>query len=146
MLIPIDVHSGRCRSFFAVIEEMKLAIGHADEHESAAADIARLGMNDGEGESGSDRGIDGVPTLTHNFDSDIGCQRVDADHHRLGSVRGMHAAQRSGRLRQAKRHQQGTITSEARLQINHHESKSGGTTDIDKTRNFRRLQLLASKL
>src|SRR5579863_49763 len=43
--IALSVHihvAGRRRgSFLAVIEEMRFAVGHADEHESAAADISR---------------------------------------------------------------------------------------------------------
>ncbi len=58
--VEIHVASRGGGGLLAIVEKVGLAVGHADEHESAAANISGGGMNHGEGESGSDGGVDGV--------------------------------------------------------------------------------------
>jgi hypothetical protein len=48
---------------------MRLAIGHADEHEAAATKIARLGMHHCQCESNSHRGVDSVAARPHHLQS-----------------------------------------------------------------------------
>ena len=50
--LRVEIHSGGGRGggALAVVEEVRLARLHADEHESAAAEVARLGIDDGERE------------------------------------------------------------------------------------------------
>jgi hypothetical protein len=66
------------------------AIGHTDQHESPAPEIPGLGMDDGQSESGCDRGIYGVATCLHHLDSSARSQFVHAGHHGMGSMHGAH--------------------------------------------------------
>ena len=91
LLVPIHVYRRSCRSLFTVIEEVKLSVRHADKHESAAANIARLRMNHRQRESGRDGGVDRISTLAHDVDPDVGRERVDTRYHRLLRMRRVHA-------------------------------------------------------
>src|SRR5437660_5186735 len=61
--LRVEVHvTGRRRgSLLTIIEEVSLAVGHADQHESAASDVSRRGMYDSEGKAGSHCRVDGIP-------------------------------------------------------------------------------------
>ena len=66
-----DIHiargGGGCT--LAVVEGDGAAVGEADEHETAAADIASEGMHDGECEAGGDGGVDGVAAALEHFEA-----------------------------------------------------------------------------
>ena len=59
---------------------MHRAVGHADQHESASAQVAGLRKDDGEGEAGSDRSVDCVAACFHHVDSGLRGQFVSAHH------------------------------------------------------------------
>ena len=84
-------------SFLAVVDKVRHSVGHANEHESAAAQVSRLGMNHRQSEASGHGGIDGVAAGLHHLDSGPGCQFVDAGNH---GMRGMHRAH-GGSLRRA---------------------------------------------
>ncbi len=83
--IPVgaDVHIAACltRSRFAEIEEVRRAVRLANQHEAAAAQIARDGMRDGERKAHGDSGIDGISALLQNCKTDIGGNGFLRDHH-----------------------------------------------------------------
>ena len=54
--------------------------GCAEKEESTTAEIASLGMDDGEGESGGDGGVDGVASGLHDFYPGARGQFVNAGH------------------------------------------------------------------
>ncbi len=58
-----------------------------DEHESATAEIAGEGIDDGEGKADGDGGIDGVAAFLQDLDAGVGGEVVDGDDH---GVRGAH--------------------------------------------------------
>ena len=51
---------GEAGGFFAKVNYGGIAVGGADDHETPAADIAGLGVDNGEGIGDGDGGIDGV--------------------------------------------------------------------------------------
>jgi hypothetical protein len=69
---------------------MRLAVGHADEHESAAPEIARLRMNDGERKAGSHGRVHGIAARLHHLYSSPGSELMHAGHHRSRRVHRMH--------------------------------------------------------
>ena len=88
----IEVHvSGRgCRSLFAIVDEAGGAVGHADEHESAATEIARLRMNDGERKACSHGRVHGIAARLHHLHPSPGSELMDAGHHRTRRVHRTH--------------------------------------------------------
>ncbi len=56
----------------------------ADEHEAAAAEIAGLGVDDGEGEADGYGGVDGVAALLQDVDAGVGGVVLDGDDHGVG--------------------------------------------------------------
>ena len=46
LFVEVHIRLGRSRGFFSIVEEMRFAIGHADEHEPTSTDVARRRMND----------------------------------------------------------------------------------------------------
>lgn len=86
-----EIHVLRRRggSGFAKVDGDGLAVSQADEHEAAAAQIARGGVGDGEGERGGDGGVHGVTAFAHDVSSNRrGEPRVGYDHAVLGGERG----------------------------------------------------------
>src|SRR5205085_5325283 len=69
---------------FLVIDGARGAVGEADEHVTATAEISRLGMDDGKRESDGYRCVNRVATFAQDFESRLGCQRARARDHRLG--------------------------------------------------------------
>ena len=55
----------------------------ADEHEASAADVASLGIDDGEGEAYGYGCVDGVAALLEDGDAGVGGVVVDGDDHRV---------------------------------------------------------------
>ncbi len=76
-------------SFLAVIDEGGLAGVIADQHESAAAQVAGGGMDDGQRKSGGDGGVDRVAALLQDLDTGIGREVMHADHHAVARADGL---------------------------------------------------------
>ncbi len=75
------VARGRCRGGLAVVERGRGAVGLADDHEAAAADVARDGEDDGEREPGRHRRIDGVAARAQHLDARLRRLDVRRDDH-----------------------------------------------------------------
>ena len=63
-LLHVHVARARGRRHLAIVERHGAAVGQPDDHEPAAADVARLGVGDREREADGDGGVDGVATLS----------------------------------------------------------------------------------
>ena len=59
---------------------MRLAVGHADEHEPAATQISCRRMDHGQSESRGYGGVDRIATGLHDLDSGPRGEFVHADH------------------------------------------------------------------
>ena len=66
--VGVLIHRLRCgqRSFFAEVDEGRLAVMGAQQQESATAKISGDGMHDGKRESGGHGSVDGIASLLHN--------------------------------------------------------------------------------
>ncbi len=80
---PIDEHVARCapRGSLPVIQGLDLAVRGADDHESAAADVAGCRVHDREREAHRDRGIDRVAPLLQDGPSHLAGDRAGRNHH-----------------------------------------------------------------
>jgi len=74
----------------------------ADEHEAAAADVPRCGVDDCEGKADSHGCIDGVAALLEDLDPGVGCVVMDGHDHGVlsadwftGLCRDLHGEQSS---------------------------------------------------
>src|SRR5579864_3396515 len=65
--ILIHVAGRRGWSRLAVVQEMRFAVGHADQHETAPADVSGRRMHYRERESGGNCRIDSVSTCLHDL-------------------------------------------------------------------------------
>jgi len=79
--VQIHVAGGLAGSSFAEIDECRPPIGHADEHESATADIAGKGMGHGKGETDGNSGIHRVSARFQDRDTDVSRQGFLGDDH-----------------------------------------------------------------
>ena len=71
---------GRCR--FAIFDDQGLEAGAwRDDHEAAAADVARGRIGHGQGEFGGDGGVNGIASLEKNISTHVGGRRRDRHHH-----------------------------------------------------------------
>jgi hypothetical protein len=86
--VEIHIFGGSGGSLFAKVDEVSFAVGEAEEHEAAAAEISGLGMNDGEGETGGHGGVNGVAAGVEHLDSGTRGKFVDAGDERVRSVSG----------------------------------------------------------
>jgi hypothetical protein len=71
---------------------VRLTVGHAQHHETAAAQIAGVGVDNRQGEAGGDRGIDGISAGFQYLQTGITGIMLNADDHgvlrlRRGNVR-----------------------------------------------------------
>ena len=82
---------GRFRGFFAKVQKVQLAVGLAQQHEAAPANISCLRMNDRQRETSSYRGIHGVAALAQDVCTDLRSLLVNAHHHGLAGVDWPHA-------------------------------------------------------
>src|SRR5216684_7384267 len=85
-----DVHvaGGLTWSHFAIIEEGGFAVGQANQHEAAAADVARGRLDHSKRESHSHRRIHRVTAALKDFDSCLGTKFfVSSDHAMAGANR-----------------------------------------------------------
>ncbi len=94
--VQIHVTAGGFWSFFAIVEEVDLAVGKANQHESAATNVSRSRMNDRQREAGGHSSVNRVATLLQNLRANLGGFLMDTDHH---SVLGMHRPQTAGESR-----------------------------------------------
>ncbi len=85
--VEIHVFGGGGGSFFAEVDEVILPCRGAQQKESASAEVAGLRMDDGQGESGGDGGVNGIASGLHDFDSGARGQFVNAGDHGVGSMR-----------------------------------------------------------
>ena len=74
---------------FAEIDEGGSAVGEANQHETAAAEVARGGMGDGEGHGDSDRGVNGVSASLERGDTGIGGVGFARDDHGVTGMDGL---------------------------------------------------------
>ena len=65
----------------AEIEGDGLALGRAEDEKTASSDIAGRRMRHGEGESGGDRGVNGVSAVLQDVDPNLGGEVVLRDDH-----------------------------------------------------------------
>ena len=88
--LRVEVHVGGCGggSFFAVVEEVHCAVGHADEHEASAAQVAGFREDDGQCKAGGNGRVDGVAAGFHHVDARLRGQFVRAHDHRMLGVVG----------------------------------------------------------
>ncbi len=75
--------------FFAVVEEVGLAVFVADEHEASAAEVSGEGIDDGESEVYGYGSVDSVPALLEDFDAGVGGVVLDGDYHGVPGARGL---------------------------------------------------------
>lgn len=87
--VEVHVAAGGGGSLLAVVEEVGPAVLVADEHEAAAADVARCRVDDGEGEADGHGCIDGIAALLEDGDAGVGGVVVDADDHGVPGAGGL---------------------------------------------------------
>ena len=97
LALGIEIHVARRlgRRHLAEIDERRSAIGEPDQHEAAAAQVAREGMRRRHGEAHRDRRVDGVPALLQDRHADIDGLRFHRDRHAV--PRAHRLARRIGR-------------------------------------------------
>ena len=82
----VHVASGFSWRYFAVIKESGLAAGKADQHKSAATDVARGGFDDGERECYGDGRVDSVAASLQDLDSSLRAEfLISSDHTMTGA-------------------------------------------------------------
>ena len=69
------------RRLFPVVDEMGLAIRQANQHETAATQISRLGMHHRQREADSYGGVHGIAARLHDLDSDPRRGGAHTGHH-----------------------------------------------------------------
>ena len=77
---------------FAVIDKRRPAVVHAQEQESAAAQVAGEGMDNGEGKAGGHSRIHRIAAFFQDFKAGVGGKVVNADHHAVARTDGLLAA------------------------------------------------------
>jgi len=66
-----------------------VAVVGAEQQESAAAEIAGRGMDNGESKAGGDGGVNGIAAFAQHVEAGVGGEMVDADHHAMGCADGL---------------------------------------------------------
>ncbi len=79
--VQIHVTRSRARGLLTKIDEGGAAIGHADEHETAPANIAGERIRYRQGETDGDGGVNSITPSLKNRDANIGCVRLLCDNH-----------------------------------------------------------------
>jgi hypothetical protein len=87
--IEIHVARGLGRRHFTEIDEGRPAIGEPDQHEAAAAKIARKRVCRCHREAHRDRSIDGVAAFLQDGDADVDSLRLHRDGHAVSGVHGL---------------------------------------------------------
>ena len=90
MPLVVEIHVGRGfgRGLLAIVEEVHLAVGPAEEQESASADIAGFGIDDLQREADRDGCVDSVAARLQNFDAHLRRLRLHRRHHAMRAVAG----------------------------------------------------------
>ena len=78
--------AGRC--LLAEVDGGRLAVGEADHHKAAAADVAGGGVGDGQREPGGDGGVNGVAAVGQHIAPSLTGNRAGRDDHALRGVDG----------------------------------------------------------
>ena len=84
LAVRIEVHVTRraARGGLAVVERMHLALGGADDHEPAAADVAGFGVDHRERQPDRHCRVHRVAASAQDVPPDLARQRMTGDHHR----------------------------------------------------------------
>ena len=87
--VSVEIHIGSRTQgrFFAEVNEVRFAVGQAQQHEAAAAQIAGVGVDDSQCEASRDRRIHCVASCLQHLQTCITGVVMNADHHgvlRLG--------------------------------------------------------------
>ena len=92
------------RRLLAEVEEGRPAVGEADGHEAAAAEVARRRIDDRQRVPDRHRRIDGIAALLHDLRSDLGSEVLAGDDHTVVSPdRRRREGQRCARQTQGRR-------------------------------------------
>lgn len=86
--VEVHVAGGGGGCLLAVVEEVRLAMLIADEHEAASAEVAGEGVDDGKGEVYGDGCVDGVAALFKDGEAGVGGIVFDGDDHGVGGAGG----------------------------------------------------------
>jgi hypothetical protein len=79
--VEVHVARGRGRRGFAIVDRFESAARIAHEHETAAAQIPRLGPHDRERQRRGDSRVDGIAALLHHINADTRGDLADGDDH-----------------------------------------------------------------
>ena len=87
----VEVHVGGRgeRGLLAVVDEDVFAGVLVDEHESAAAEVAGEGVDDGEREADGDGGVDGIAAGLQDSDAGVGGEVMHGDDHGVRGADGL---------------------------------------------------------
>jgi hypothetical protein len=88
LAVGIEVHVARGARGrgLAVVERVHLPVAEPDHHESAAAEVAGLGMHHGEREANGHGRIDRVSPLAQDVPAHLARDAAARDHHRVGPL------------------------------------------------------------
>ena len=81
----VEIHVARCGEWrdLAIVERRGAAVGHVDDHVSAATDVARLRIRHGNGKPDRNGCVDGVAAALEDLDARRAAERRVARHHRM---------------------------------------------------------------
>ncbi len=76
LAIFADIHVARgfARSSFAIVQESRFTIGKANQHEAAAADVSRRGLDDGQRKSHGNGGVHSVTATLEDLHAGLGAK------------------------------------------------------------------------
>ena len=98
---------------FTEIDEGGAAVGHADEHETAAADVSGGRMRDSQREADGHSGVHGVAAGFQHSDADVGGERFLSNNHAFARVNWLAALGRLAdkeKRKQEKRNESRSLT------------------------------------
>ena len=83
LALRVEVHVARrlLGRALAEVDERRTAVGHADQHVAAAAEVAGERMRDRHREADRDRGVHRVAAGLQHRDAHVGRDRLHGDHH-----------------------------------------------------------------
>ena len=89
LLIKEHVAGRASRGHFAKINRCGVTVFGTQQHKTATAQIARLGMRHRQRVANGHGGIDGIPTLFKNIHPHLSGKRIHGGHHPLLRTHGM---------------------------------------------------------
>ena len=97
--VGIEVHvlCGAAGGVLAVVDGRDRAVGHADHHEAAPADVAGPGVHDGQGKAGGHGRVHGVAAFLEHLDARRGGGALRRDDHSVLGVLGDRGGRRGRR-------------------------------------------------